>query len=302
MMEHPGWICHSPAPVLAGLIKTLRPKQWVKNIFVGVALVFSQRLSDPDSVLRALMAFGLFCLISGCVYVVNDLVDVEKDRAHPKKRSRPIASGALPPGAATVFVVVAAPATVVGAYALTPWLAAVVGGYFVQNLLYCFWIKRVPYLDVFSIATGFVLRVLAGALAIDVPASEWLMVNMALLALFLGFGKRAHELATQDVSKTRPSLAGYNPRVLKGILYGLAVAALGAYGAYTQSSHVKEVFGDAQLIYTLPFAALGIFRFMRLITTRTDAESPTDEMLRDPAFVINFFLFLAVTGFVLYAG
>ena len=225
-MEHPPWICHSPALVLPALIRTLRPKQWVKNIFVGVALVFSQRLGDTDSFVRTLAAFWLFCLISGCVYVVNDLVDVEKDRAPPKKRSRPIASGALSPRIARAFVQIAVPATIVCAFALSPWLAAVLVGYFVQNLVYCFWIKRVPYLDVFSIAIGFVLRVLAGAITISVPASAWLMGCTALLAMLMGFGKRAHELATQDGSKTRPSLAGYNRAVLRVVLYALALAAL----------------------------------------------------------------------------
>lgn len=301
-MEHPPWICHSPALVLPALIRTLRPKQWVKNIFVGVALVFSQRLGDTDSFVRTLAAFWLFCLISGCVYVVNDLVDVEKDRAHPKKRSRPIASGALSPRIARAFVQIAVPATIVCAFALSPWLAAVLVGYFVQNLVYCFWIKRVPYLDVFSIAIGFVLRVLAGAITISVPASAWLMGCTALLAMLMGFGKRAHELATQDGSKTRPSLAGYNRAVLWVVLYALALAALVAYAAYTQSTHVKQAFGDVPLIYTFPFAGIGILRFLHLVTSRTDAESPTEEILRDPVSIVNFHAFLAVIGYVLYAG
>ena len=302
MMEHPGLICHSPAPVLRGLLKTLRPKQWVKNIFVGIPLVFAQRLADPESLWRTAAAIALFCLISGCVYIVNDLVDVEKDRAHPKKCNRPIASGELPPRAAQVFASVTAPTVIVLGYLLSPWLSAVLAGYFVQNLLYCFWIKRIPYLDVMSIAAGFVLRVLAGALAIDVAASAWLMGNTALLAMFLGFGKRAHELATQDVTKTRPSLGGYNAKHLRGILYLLAGVSLATYFMYLQSEHVQQVFGDAPLIYTFPFAVVGILRFLRLITTHTEAESPTDEMLRDPLFMLNFLGFLAATGFALYRG
>ncbi len=300
MMEHPPPICHSPVLVLLGLIRTLRPKQWVKNIFVGVPLFFSKQLGDVESVGRALAAFALFCLISGCVYVINDLVDVEKDRAHPKKCKRPIPSGALPEGAAKTFVGLAAPGTIALGYLLSPWVSLVLAVYFAQNLLYCFWTKNIPYFDVLSIAFGFVLRVLIGALAIGVPPSSWLLGMSALLAMFLGFGKRAHELATQDIDKTRPSLRGYSASALRWVLHILAMVTAVGYAVYTQSDHVHELFGDAPLIWTLPFPPIGILRFIHIVTTRHDAESPTEEMLRDPFFVGVFLAWLVSVGVVLY--
>lgn len=300
MMEHSPLVCHSPARMLMGLLRTLRPKQWVKNIFVGVPLVFSKELENPEAVARALAAFALFCLISGCVYVINDLVDVEKDRAHPKKCKRPIASGQLSEGAAKAFVAICAPLTIGAGFLLSPWVALTIGAYFAQNLAYCFWTKNVAYVDVLSIAIGFMLRVLVGTLAIDVPPSSWLLGISALLAMFLGFGKRAHELSTQDVSKTRPSLQGYSKGALRWILHVLAMLTAVGYALYTQSAHVLATFGDAPMVWTLPFPVIGILRFIHIVTTRHDAESPTEEMLRDPLFVGNFIAWLICVGVVLY--
>ena len=287
--------------MLLGLLKTLRPKQWVKNAFVGVPLVFGQMLFNLDALWRVAAAFALFCLVSGCVYVINDIVDVDKDRAHPKKRNRPIPSGKLPPKVARNFVVVAVPLAVAAAFALSPGYAATLAGYFGLNILYCFYTKKVPYLDVLSIATGFVLRVLAGALVIDLAPSPWLLGCTALLAMFLGFGKRAHELA-QSGAKTRSVLAHYSGDALRWILHVLALLTAVVYGLYTQSEHVHAAFGDAPLIYTLPFPIIGILRFIHLVTARPDAESPTEEMLRDWLFIGNFVLWLVVTGVVLYWG
>lgn len=287
--------------MLLGLLKTLRPKQWIKNAFVGVPLLFGQKLFELDSLLRVAAAFALFCLVSGCVYVINDIVDVEKDREHPKKKHRPIPSGQLPPNVARNFTIVAVPAALAAAYFLSPWYAASLGGYFALNILYCFQTKKVPYLDVMSIAAGFVLRVVSGAVVIDLPPSPWLLASTALLAMFLGFGKRAHELA-QSGEKTRSVLKHYSADALRWILHTLALLTAVVYGLYTQSSHVADNFGDAPLIYTLPFPIIGILRFIHLVTSRPDAESPTEEMLRDWVFMGNFALWLVVTALVLYWG
>jgi 4-hydroxybenzoate polyprenyltransferase len=285
--------------VFLGLLKTLRPKQWIKNAFVGIPLVFAQKLLDLDALWRVAAAFALFCLVSGCVYVINDIVDVEKDRAHPKKKNRPIASGALPPEIARNFTIVAVPLAIGAAFVLSPWYAATLGGYFLLNIAYCFWTKNVPYLDVMSIAAGFVLRVLAGALVIDVRPSAWLMGCTALLAMFLGFGKRMHEY-TQSGSKTRAVLEHYSGDALRWILHTLALLTAVVYGLYTQSEHVRATFGDAPLIYTLPFPIIAILRFIHLVTARPDAESPTEEMLRDWVFMGSIVLFAVVTALVLY--
>jgi len=289
--------------VILALIKTLRPRQWVKNSFVAAPLFFSLRLLDSQSVLRTVAAVALFSLISGCVYVLNDLVDVEADREHPKKRHRPIASGALPVSAARTFLVIAVPVCVGLAVALQPWFAAVLSGYFVLNVAYSFRLKHVAYLDVLLIALFFILRVLAGAFAIEVPASPWLLGCTFLLALFLGFGKRAHELATAaDAGKQRAALEGYHFESLRWILYALAVAVAITYGAYTRSPQTVQSFGTDALLYTVPLPVIAILRFIHLATTRKDAESPTDAMLRDPMFMAAFAGYVVATVAILYWG
>lgn len=287
--------------MIVALIKTLRPRQWVKNLFVAVPLFFALRLFDVVAVGRTAAAVGLFCLISGCVYVLNDIVDATQDRRHPQKRHRPIASGALPIGVARTFLVAAVPACIAGAVLLSPEYAAVLAFYFALNLAYSFRLKKIAYLDVLSIATFFILRVLAGAFAIGVPTSEWLLACTFLLATFLGFSKRAHELAAcADADQQRAALASYDARSLRVILYVLAALVILVYAAYTQSAHTVETFGTSAMIWTVPFGVVGILRFSHLATTRHDAESPTEEMLRDPLFLANFAAYLAVTGAILY--
>lgn len=287
--------------MLLALLKTLRPRQWIKNLFVAVPLMFGQRLTDPDSLLVTAGAVALFCLISGCVYVLNDLVDVEKDRAHPKKRNRPIPSGQLPEVVARRFAIVAVPVCLGLAWFLQPWYALALAGYFALNLAYSFRLKQIAYVDVLSIAAGFILRVLAGAFALDVPASLWLLACTGLLAMFLGFGKRAHELAAgEGATRQRSALAGYNLPTLRVILYVLGVVTVGVYAAYTLSGHVVELFGSNRLVYTVGFGVVGILRFIHLATTRHDAESPTEEMLKDPLFMLNFLAWLGLLAAILY--
>lgn len=289
--------------MILALVRTLRPRQWVKNTFVAIPLVFSLRLLDGDSVLRTAAAVLLFSLVSGCVYVLNDLVDVEADREHPKKRLRPIASGALPVAAARTFLGVAVPVVIGLSLALQPWFCAVLTTYFVLNVAYSFRLKHVAYLDVLLIALFFILRVLAGAFAIDVPASPWLLGCTFLLALFLGFGKRAHELATAvDAGKQRAALEGYHFESLRWILYVLAIAVVVTYAAYTLSPQTVHAFGTARLVWTVPLPLVAILRFIRLATTHKDAESPTDAMLRDPIFMAAILLYVGATAAVLYWG
>jgi decaprenyl-phosphate phosphoribosyltransferase len=287
--------------VFVALVKTLRPRQWVKNLFVAAPLFFALRLFEVDAVVRTAAAVALFCLISGCVYVLNDIVDAPQDRRHAQKRHRPIASGALPVGVARTFLVLAVPACIVAAVLLSPKYAAVLASYFALNILYSFRLKKIAYLDVLSIATFFILRVLAGAFAIDVPASEWLLACTFLLAMFLGFGKRAHELAgSSEAENQRSALAGYDLRSLRVILHALAALVVVVYALYTRSAHTIALFGTDALLYTVPFPLVGILRFSHLATTRHDAESPTEEMLKDPLFVANFVAYVAVTGGILY--
>lgn len=286
--------------VAGALLRTLRPHQWVKNVFVLAALVFSRHLTDSAYVLRALLAFGAFCALSGAVYAFNDVRDVEADRAHPTKRHRPIASGALSERTAMVSAAILAIAAIGGCIVLDWRLGAVATAYLAQNVAYSVRLKHVAFLDVGLIASGFVLRVLAGAYAIDVPASEWIMACTALLAIFLGLGKRAHELAWAERSgksgATRAALAGYKLPHLRIAMYVLGALTCAAYAAYTLYG-APGVFGTERLIISTPFVALGIVRFLSLALWRPRDDSPTEAMLRDPISLLDF---LAATAAVLY--
>ena len=284
------------------LLRAARPHQWVKNSFVAAPLVFAQRMDDMTAVTRTLIAIACFCLLSSSIYLLNDLVDVEKDRAHPVKRMRPIAAGTLSVGAARIAAVLAAMIGLgVGAW-LSPMFAGVGGGYLVLNIAYSFWLKRIAFVDVACIALGFLLRVLGGAYAIPVPPSWWLLGCTVLLAAFLGFGKRAHELrvAGQRSTVQRAVLGSYHPGVLRALLVGLALATTVVYAAYTLSPHALASFGSRGLFLTVPFVAFGVFRFIRITGTKSDAESPTDSMLRDGLFLLNIGAYALTIVLVIY--
>jgi 4-hydroxybenzoate polyprenyltransferase len=274
----------------------------VKNLFVVAPLLFSKHLLDLDYVALSAVALALFSLLSGSVYLVNDIFDIEKDRAHPRKRLRPIPSGQLPlqvaRGAAALLILVSLGVSVrLG----VPFFAAA-AGYLVLNLAYSLALKHLPFVDVLSIAGGFLLRVEAGALAIDVPASPWLLICTFVLACYLGFGKRTHELATAGdrASEQRAVLSRYRLGHLKAILWVLAAATVAAYVLYTVSPHTQHAFGTDRLLYTTPVAAFGVVRFLILVSTRTSGDSPTDEMLRDVPFMANLALWAAATVAIIY--
>jgi decaprenyl-phosphate phosphoribosyltransferase len=290
--------------MVAAILKSARPHQWVKNLFVAAPLVFAQRIADATALLHTSLAVAGFCMISSAVYLLNDLVDVEKDRAHPLKRLRPIAAGALSVRAARIAALVLGVGGLLLILVLGPLPAGIAAAYLVQNLAYSFYLKHVPFVDVASIATGFLLRVLAGAEAIPVEASLWLLVCTLLLASFLGFGKRAHELRTSGNrgGGQRKVLDRYNPSVLRVLIHVLAVLTILAYAVYTQSPHAYEVFGTRRLILTVPFAVFGVYRFIWLLRGKEDAESPTDSMLSDAPFMINLLGYAVAIVAIIYAG
>jgi len=289
---------------MLALVKTLRPHQWVKNVFVGAALVFSHNLTDAALLARAAVAFGAFCLISGAVYTFNDVRDVAADRAHPTKRHRPIAAGQLSENTALVAAGVLAAVALAASAALAWPLAAIVAGYLVQNIAYSVKLKHVAFVDIVLIASGFLLRVLAGAVAIGVPASGWLLACTALLALFFGLGKRAHELAWAERAggavETRAALAGYRIPVVRAAMIGLALATCAAYVAYTVDARTVRDFGTDKLAYSAPFVALGILRFMFLALWYPKDEPPTEAMLKDPWFLLDLAGATAVVLYIIY--
>lgn len=298
---------------LRGLLRTLRPHQWVKNAFVMAPIVFRKGLILPTAqgpalnlivTGRALAATAVFCLLAGAVYTINDLVDVDSDRVHPVKRARPIASGEVSERAAGVMALVLAVVSLVVSYSLGVWFAVVALVYFAENLAYSFKLKQVAFLDVAMIALGFVLRVLAGGIATDVHVSAYMLGCTALLALFLGFGKRRHELALEDAGKQRASLRSYSVRSLN-IAMGLTGGATAlTYAAYTLDPATCAAFNSHRLWMTIPFTVFGIVRFLSLVSGKAGrglkAESPTQEMLSDVPFVLNLVVWVIVMGAIVY--
>jgi 4-hydroxybenzoate polyprenyltransferase len=290
--------------MLGPAVKSMRPHQWVKNIFVAAPLVFARLVGDAHAALRTAAAIGIFCLLSSTVYLVNDLVDLEKDRAHPTKRKRPLASGALSPHVARVLAATCGLAALAGAALLGPGLPLLVtaAAYLSLNLAYSLALKKVAFIDVACISTGFLLRVLGGAFAIPVSPSRWLLACTLLLAALLGFGKRAHELRVSGETGVaqRDVLGHYDLDTLRRLLALLGVLTTVTYLFYTRSPHARSLFHSPRLIWTVPFVAFGIFRYIWIASRQTDPESPTESMLRDPAFMTTLFLYGASVLALLY--
>jgi decaprenyl-phosphate phosphoribosyltransferase len=284
---------------IRGMIRTLRPNQWVKNFFVLAPLVFAKELTSPKLLVTAACAFLVFCLLAGAVYTLNDLVDVAADRVHPVKRRRPIASGRVPEPLARVMVGVLVLVSLGGALAINLPFFLVALAYFLQNVAYSFRLKKVAYVDVGFIALGFVLRVLAGGFAIRTHVSGYMIACTALLALFLGFGKRRHELASENATKQRSALQAYTPRALTMALAITGAASVGNYLAYTLDAETQHYFNTPWLWVTTVHTLFGVIRFLQLVAGRPKAESPTQEMLRDVPFVLNLVLWvIEVIAFV----
>lgn len=287
--------------VIGGLIKTIRPHQWVKNLFVMAPIVFAKNVFQAQSLTRALTAFGVFCLLSGAVYTLNDILDVEADRVHPKKRHRPIASGRVPIGLARGFLAV----LVLVAFSLSALLFqlsffGVALSYFVLNVAYSLKLKRIPFVDVMCIAAGFVLRVMGGGFAIDVRVSWYMFACTALLALFLGFGKRRHEISAEHAGKQRKSLESYSAGGLNAALAITGTATIGVYILYTLDKDTRAFFRSDQLWMTTPSVLIGIWRFVQIVRGNPKSESPTQEMLRDGLFVLNLLAWAIVVVVIVY--
>jgi 4-hydroxybenzoate polyprenyltransferase len=287
---------------MRALLEAARPRQWVKNLFVAAPLVFSKHLGDTRQLLRALFAVAIFCALSSAVYLWNDIVDVEKDRAHPVKRRRPIADGRLSLAVAQVAAATLAAGSLALGLLLDGAFAGCAAGYLALNVAYSLRLKRVVYLDVLCIATGFLLRVLAGGYAIDVWVTRYLLLCTGLLACFLGFGKRAHELATAgaDAARQRAVLSMYRQDVLRWALVATGAATFLAYVAYTRAPHTVDFFGTTRMVWTAPCAAVGLWRFLSLVNDGERADSPTEEMLKDVPFILNLVVWAAAVMAIIY--
>jgi len=279
----------------------MRPRQWAKNVFVLAPLLFALKLSDGQSILGALVAAALFCMTAGAVYLVNDIVDRAADKRHPEKCRRPIASGRLPLPVAWASALL----LVIGALTLALlWrvqLALVIATFFGVNLAYSFWLKRVPGFDLLLISFGFILRVVGGALAIAVPISWWILICTFLLSLFLGLGKRLHELILLGDKgvQTRAALRGYSRGPTRLLFHLTGGAAVVAFALYTLSSRAAENFGTRNLIWTVPFVIAGLWRFSRLTLERGRTKSPTEALLSDWPVILSALLWgIAATAII----
>lgn len=288
--------------MLRGLLRTMRPHQWVKNLFVLVPLVFAQELFEVRAALRALFGFAIFCLVAGAVYILNDLVDVVADRKHPTKKHRPIASGQVPDQAARTAFGLLILVALGGMFFLGwPFLGATLA-YLALNLAYSFALKKVAYLDVLCIAGGFELRVLAGAFAAEVPASWYVLVVTFLLATFLGLGKRLHEIGHSGEGETRAALKAYNAKVITALMAVTGLATVATYAAYTVDAHTAEMFGTPHLWISTVFVLVGFGRFLMLVRRDDDADSPTDAMLRDVPFIATLVCWVVCVLALIYFG
>jgi 4-hydroxybenzoate polyprenyltransferase len=293
-----------PLGGVAAAVVSLRPNQWTKNLVVFAALGFSKHLFETGPLLRGFLAFALFCGLSGTVYLVNDLADVGRDRLHPVKRRRPIASGALSQRAAALLAGVLGPVCF-GLALLLGWrFAACVLVYLTLNLLYSFRLKEVVIVDVLCVSAGFVLRAVAGGLAIGVQVSDWLLICTILLSLFLTLAKRRHELTTLSESATghRKILAEYSPYLLDQMIAVVTASCVTAYAFYTTAAETREKFQTERLPWTLPFVLYGIFRYLYLVHQKAKGGSPTDVLLTDRPLLLAVALWAAAILLIVYTA
>jgi 4-hydroxybenzoate polyprenyltransferase len=285
------------------LLVSLRPHQWTKNLFVLAALGFSKHLFDGDAAMRAGAAFAVFCLLSGAVYLVNDLADMERDRLHPVKRTRPIASGALGVPAARTAAASLFALGLLAAFTLGPGFFLCALAYLALNLAYSFGLKDVVILDVLTIAIGFVLRAVAGAVAIQVVFSDWLLVCTILLALFLALAKRRHELVTlEDAAAHRRILVEYSPYLLDQMIAVVTASCLTAYAFYTLAPETVEKYRTDRLAFTIPFVIYGIFRYLYLVHRKEQGGSPTDLLLADRPLLAAVALWAVAVVAIVYSA
>ncbi len=287
---------------LRAFLKTMRPKQWTKNGILFAALVFDLKLLDTAYLLKTVAGFVLFCLISGVVYTVNDLADLEKDRQHPTKKLRPLPSGALTPGTAVAGAVVLALGSLIAGFWLNLQFAVILFGYLLLQLAYSFLLKNIVLLDVLAIAAGFVLRVAAGAPLADAAISPWLYICTILLSLFLGLSKRRAELVSLqgEAENHRPILKDYNIYLLDQLIAMVTSSTVLAYALYTFSA--PNLPPNYRMMLTIPFVIYGLFRYMYLIHAQNCTLAPDEVLLADRPSFANIALWGLTAIGILYIG
>jgi 4-hydroxybenzoate polyprenyltransferase len=296
------WRRESERSLALNLLISLRPNQWAKNLLVFAGLLFGMRLLDISAVARATAAFVVFCLLSGVVYLINDIADRDSDRQHPLKARRPIASGALPVPAALMSAIAIGVIALASALALGLSFFAVSAGYLALLALYSGPLKHIVIIDVLTIAIGFVLRAVAGAIAVDVTISHWLLVCTILLALFISLAKRRHELVllADGAISHRPILGEYSPYLLDQMIAVVTASTLVAYTFYTISPETEQKFGTQWMGLTVPFPLYGIFRYLYLVHRREGGGSPADLLLTDRPLLLCVTLWALSMALIIY--
>lgn len=289
---------------LWGLVRTMRPKQWTKNLlFVFPAIVFDGQLFEPDAFARVFLSFILLNLISGTVYIINDLVDIESDRRHPTKRNRPLPSGELPIKFATASAVIIPIIALLVAFILSPPLALILILYLGLQICYSFWLKHMVLLDVLTITTGFVLRIAAGVVVIQVENfSPWLYVCGGLLALFLAIGKRRQELITlgEDAVNVRRIYKDYNLALIDDMMRVVTTSTFLTYTLYTIETPGRTLAGINLPLFSVPFVLYGLFRYLFLIHVRGEGSAPDEVLLKDRPLQAALVLFTLTHIIILY--
>jgi len=287
--------------MIVGLIKTMRPKQWIKNICVFAPLTFDVKLFNPRYLVQTIAGFALLCLASGAVYIINDLADIEKDRQHPRKRNRPLASGRLSSTAAIIAAIVIPGAALPLGFLLHPVFGVILTSYLLIQIAYSFWLKNIVIIDVMLIAVGFLLRVAAGVPLVDAERfSPWLYICMTLLALLFGFGKRRHELVLlkENADTHRRSLQEYNLSLLDHIISIVTASTLLAYALYTFSA--EGLPPNHAMMLTIPFVLYAIFRYLYLIHVKGMGGAPEEIALSDRPLQATFVLWSLSVVIVMY--
>ncbi|MDH4036689.1 MAG: decaprenyl-phosphate phosphoribosyltransferase [Candidatus Krumholzibacteria bacterium] len=293
------------AKQLLHIIGSMRPRQWTKNLVVFAALIFSRNFDNPAMVLRSVEAFFILCLLSGVIYIVNDLADLPRDRQHPMKRNRPLASGALRPQAAVAAAVIGMLAGIYLSWRIGTNFLVVACAFFVLNFLYSFFLKRIVLLDAMSISLSFVLRAIAGVEALhgfgeNIEISPWLLICTLFLSLFLAFCKRRHELLfVENPGNHRETLQEYSPALLDQLVGISAGGSVLSYALYTIWPETVEKFGTSNLVYTVPLVLIGVMRYLYLVYTKEKGGSPSDLLLHERFILIDVVLWILLVVLIL---
>jgi len=289
--------------MIAAYISLMRPKHWLKNVFVVAPIAFAGHIADPVLLRAAMLAFGAFCLAASAIYCFNDVYDLQADRNHPRKSKRPVASGAVSVAGALSFAVILAAAGLAISWSVGSHFLTIVLCYLAINVYYTIRGKHMVIGDAFCIAIGFVLRVIGGAYAINVSPTGWIVITTFFLSLFLGFGKRRNEIVVLESESTdhRPVLGEYNLPLLDQIMVATGTISIISYAIYTLDHNVIVKFGTDKLFYTVPFVAYGVFRYIHLLL-RSKEGDPTEIVTSDRGLILTSFAWLASFFLLWYYG